>query len=277
MKLLVGLGNPGARYARQRHNVGFMALDAIMARHGLGPGKRRFQGEAVEGRIGGTRILALKPQTYMNESGRAVAAAARFYRIGAGDIIVLHDEIDLAAGRVRVKRGGGTAGHNGLRSIAAQLGPDFTRVRIGIGHPGLKDQVHSHVLGDFSKADGRWLEPLLDAIADNAAVLVAGDDANFMNALAGAGKPRPGTRTPPAPAKAPRARARRSGGEPRQPSQRDLARAAARPARSRSREAAPDDPADPAPGDRGARSRRAGGPFQLLRRLFARTQGPDPD
>jgi PTH1 family peptidyl-tRNA hydrolase len=184
MKLLVGLGNPGAQYARHRHNVGFRAADAIAARHGLGPWRKRFSGVAADGTIDGERVLVLKPQTYMNDSGRAVGEAARFLKIGPGDIIVLHDELDLAPGKLKVKSGGGNAGHNGLRSITAHLGNDYWRVRIGIGHPGVKELVHHWVLGDFAKADAAWLDPLLDAMAEAAGHLAKGDDARFLSEVA---------------------------------------------------------------------------------------------
>ncbi len=192
MRLAVGLGNPGAEYARHRHNVGFMAADAIAARHRLGPWRRKFRGEIAEGDLAGIRLLLLKPLTYMNESGRAVAEVARFYKIAPADVVVLHDELDLAPGKVRVKLGGGVAGHNGLRSIAAWLGtPDFWRVRIGIGHPGDKERVLGHVLGDFHKAELPWVEAMLAAIADAFDLLIGGDDGRFMNkvALATAAKP----------------------------------------------------------------------------------------
>jgi aminoacyl-tRNA hydrolase len=153
MKLFVGLGNPGAQYARNRHNIGFMAADAIAARHGFGPWRGKFQGEIAEGRLGTEKVLMLKPGTFMNLSGDSVRAAAQFYKIPPEDIVAFHDELDLAPGRVRVKTGGGHAGHNGLRSIAAHMGPDFVRVRLGIGHPGDKRQVTAYVLGDFAKAD----------------------------------------------------------------------------------------------------------------------------
>ncbi|MCB1885448.1 MAG: aminoacyl-tRNA hydrolase [Geminicoccaceae bacterium] len=185
MRLLVGLGNPGVKYARHRHNVGFMALDAIKARHRLPPFRQKYRGEFVEGLLGGERVLLLKPLTFMNESGRAVAEAARFHKIPLEDVLVFHDELDLAPGKVRVKRGGGVAGHNGLRSIDACLGSrDFGRVRLGIGHPGHKDRVTPHVLGDFAKADRDWLDPLLDAVAEAAPRLVQGDEAGFMNLVA---------------------------------------------------------------------------------------------
>lgn len=184
MRLLVGLGNPGARYADNRHNIGFMAADAIARHHGFSPARARFQGETMEGMVDGVTCLLLKPQTYMNESGRAVAEAARFYRISAADIIVFHDELDLAPGRVRVKTGGGHAGHNGLRSIIAHIGEDFVRVRMGIGHPGDRDLVTPYVLSDFSKEERSWLDPLLEALARAAPMLIAGDPARFMTELA---------------------------------------------------------------------------------------------
>lgn len=185
MKLLVGLGNPGDRYAGHRHNVGFMVLDAVADACGLPAWRRKFQARLTDGTVGGERAFLLEPQTYMNESGRAVAEAARFHRFAPEDIIVLHDELDLAPGKVRVKLGGGVAGHNGLRSIAACIGTkDFRRVRIGIGHPGHKSRVTGHVLGDFSKTDRTWLEPLLDAIVKAMPLLMAGDDPGFMNKVA---------------------------------------------------------------------------------------------
>lgn len=181
MKLLIGLGNPGARYAGNRHNIGFRAVEAIAERHGLGPWKRRFQGEAAEGRIGADKVLLLKPLTYMNESGRAAGEAMRFFKLAPADLFVFHDDLDLAPGRVKVKRGGGHAGHNGLKSLSAHCGAEFWRVRIGIGHPGDKAQVTSHVLGDFAKADARWLDPLMAAIAGAAPELVNGAEAKFAS------------------------------------------------------------------------------------------------
>src|SRR5580700_9656312 len=181
MLLLVGLGNPGERYVGNRHNIGFMTLQEIAKRHGIGPWRRRFQGVAVEGTIGGERVLLLLPGTYMNESGLAVAEATRFYRIEVGDIVVFHDEIDLPPGKIRVKTGGGAAGHNGLRSISAHVGNDYRRVRIGVGHPGDKDLVQPYVLGDFAKAERPWVDALCEIIADNAALLAKGDDAAFQN------------------------------------------------------------------------------------------------
>lgn len=184
MLLVVGLGNPGGGYARNRHNIGFMAADEIVRRHPFGPYRTKFRGEVAEGQIAGEKILVLKPQTYMNESGRAVQAAMTFYKIMPEDMIVLHDELDLAGGKVRVKRGGGHAGHNGLRSIHAHVGPDYARVRIGIGHPGDKNRVVGHVLKDFSKDEEPWVAKLLVSIADHMDLLVRGDDARFQNDVA---------------------------------------------------------------------------------------------
>jgi PTH1 family peptidyl-tRNA hydrolase len=181
MLLLVGLGNPGSRYAGNRHNIGFMVVDAISKRHGIGPWRRRFQGVAAEGSLEGTRALLLLPGTYMNDSGRAVAEAAHFYKLGLSEIAVFHDEIDLAPGKVRVKTGGGTAGHNGLRSISAHVGNDYRRVRIGVGHPGVKDLVHAYVLSDFAKDERPWVEALCGVIADNVDLLGKGQDASFQN------------------------------------------------------------------------------------------------
>jgi PTH1 family peptidyl-tRNA hydrolase len=183
MQLLVGLGNPGTRYAGNRHNIGFMALDAIARRHGIGPWRRRFQGQAAEGAIGGERVLLLKPETYMNESGRAVAEAANFYKLDHAGIVVLHDEVDLPPIKLRVKAGGGVAGHNGLRSISSHVGNEYRRVRIGVGKPELKDLVHVHVLSDFAKSERAWVEAMCDAIADNAEMLVRGQDASFQNRI----------------------------------------------------------------------------------------------
>ena len=185
MKLFVGLGNPGDRYARHRHNVGFMAVERIADRHRFGPWRQRFQGRLAEGVLDGERVWLLEPQTFMNESGRAIAEAARFMKLPPGDVVVFHDELDLVAGKVRVKAGGGVAGHNGLRSADACLGSrDFRRVRIGIGHPGHKDRVTGHVLSDFHKAEQTWLEPLLDAMADAAPLLARGEDNAFMSRVA---------------------------------------------------------------------------------------------
>jgi PTH1 family peptidyl-tRNA hydrolase len=191
MILLVGLGNPGEKYARNRHNVGFMAADAIVRRHSFSPPRARFQGIVCEGMLAGEKAIVLKPTTYMNESGRAVGEAMRFYKLTPADVVVLYDELDLEAGKVRMKTGGGAAGHNGIRSIAAHIGPDFRRVRIGIGHPGEKERVLGHVLGDFSKADAAWLEPMLDAMADAAPLLAEGKDATFANKVHLALNPEP--------------------------------------------------------------------------------------
>lgn len=184
MQLWVGLGNPGPQYAMQRHNVGFMAVDAIAEVHNFAPPKRAFQGWAQEGRIGPEKILLLKPATFMNESGRAIGEAARFYKLGVEDVTVFHDELDLAPFKVKVKRGGGTAGHNGLRSTEAHLGNAFRRVRIGIGHPGHKDRVTGHVLGNYAKAEIEDLSDLLGAVAAEADWLARGDDVRFMNEVA---------------------------------------------------------------------------------------------
>jgi len=184
MRILAGLGNPGAKYAANRHNIGFMAVDRIAARHGFGPWRARFQGELAEGRLGGDKVLLLKPQTYMNNSGQAVGEAMRYFRLDPGDLTVFHDELDLAPGRLRVRMGGGHAGHNGLRSVHAHVGEGYGRVRLGIGHPGDKAKVAGYVLHDFAASDRDWLEPLLDAIADAAPMLVKGDAAGFMNRVA---------------------------------------------------------------------------------------------
>ncbi len=184
MKLFVGLGNPGGKYAGNRHNVGFMAVEAIASRHGFSPWKKRFQGLVAEGQIGAEKVLLLKPETYMNESGRAVGEAMRFLKIPLLDLVVLYDEIDLAPGKLKVKAGGGNAGHNGLRSISAHLDNDYVRVRVGVGHPGHKDLVAHYVLHDFAKADRVWLIPLLDAIAAAAGRLAAGDSARFLTDVA---------------------------------------------------------------------------------------------
>jgi peptidyl-tRNA hydrolase, PTH1 family len=181
MLLLVGLGNPGARYAGNRHNIGFMVLQAIAKRHGIGPWRRRFQGVACEGPIGGERALLLLPETFMNESGRAVAEAVHFYKLPLTGVTVFHDEIDLRPAKVRVKIGGGIAGHNGLRSISEHIGNDYRRVRIGVGHPGNKDMVQHYVLSDFAKSERGWVEALIDIIADNADILARGEDATFQN------------------------------------------------------------------------------------------------
>ncbi|GLQ06225.1 aminoacyl-tRNA hydrolase [Sneathiella chinensis] len=184
MILLVGLGNPGKGYADNRHNYGFLAVDEIIRRHSFGPEKIRFQGLVAEGRIGNEKVLALKPTTYMNESGRSVGEAARFYKIPPEDIIVLHDELDLPMGKVRVKTGGGHGGNNGIRSIDAHMGKNFQRVRLGIGHPGDKALVSGYVLKDFSKEERKIADTIIDSVARNIELMIRGDDAGFMNKIA---------------------------------------------------------------------------------------------
>ena len=207
MQIFVGLGNPGAKYAGNRHNIGFMALDEIASVHGFGPWRSKFQGQVSEGRIGSTKVILLKPETFMNLSGQAVGEAARFHKIDVADIIVFHDELDLAPAKIRVKTGGGHAGHNGLRSIHQHMGPDYDRVRMGVGHPGHKDAVAGYVLRDFPKADAGWLDDELRGIADGIAHLVTGDSGKFLNAISlrltparsSTSKPKPKPATPPAP------------------------------------------------------------------------------
>jgi PTH1 family peptidyl-tRNA hydrolase len=184
VQLWVGLGNPGGQYALHRHNVGFMAVDTIAEVHGFAPPQKKFQGWLQEGRIGTEKILLLKPATFMNESGRAVSEALRFYKLDMADLTVFHDELDLAPMKVKVRRGGGLAGHNGLRSIDQHLGPDFRRVRIGIGHPGHKDRVTGHVLGNYAKNEMDALADMLGAIAAEAGWLAKGDDVRFMSDVA---------------------------------------------------------------------------------------------
>jgi PTH1 family peptidyl-tRNA hydrolase len=181
MLLLVGLGNPGPEHVRNRHNIGFMAVDAIAAKHRFGAARTRFKGLVAEGTLGGRRTLILKPLTYMNLSGEAVGEAARYLKIAPQDIVVFHDELDLAAGKLRMKAGGGHAGHNGLRSLDQHLGPDYRRCRLGIGHPGDREKVLAWVLNDFAKAEQGWLDPLLAAIADAAPLLAEGKDAAFAS------------------------------------------------------------------------------------------------
>src|SRR5262245_46392557 len=181
MLLFVGLGNPGAKYARNRHNIGFLVADEIARRHGFAPWRRRFQGETSEGTLDGERVILLKPTTYMNESGRSVQEAANFFKLTAGDITVFQDELELPPAKVRVKVGGGIAGHNGLRSVTSHIGNDYRRVRLGIGHPGVKELVHGYVLSDFAKSDMAWVEALYAVVADNAALLASGDEASFQN------------------------------------------------------------------------------------------------
>ncbi|MCG6901050.1 MAG: aminoacyl-tRNA hydrolase [Rhodobacter sp.] len=196
MKLFVGLGNPGAKYAGHRHNIGYMAVDRIAADHGFGPWRSRFNGVLAEGQLGGDKLLLLKPETFMNLSGQSVAAAMNFYKLQPADIYVFHDELDLAPGKLRVKTGGGHAGHNGLRSIHGHIGEAYNRVRIGIGHPGHKDRVSAYVLHDFAKADADWIDDLLRGISDGAADLAAGDAARFMNAVALRTAPPRSSKTP---------------------------------------------------------------------------------
>jgi len=184
MKLLVGLGNPGAKYAQNRHNIGFMAMDRIASDHGFSGWRSKFQGQMCDGRFGSERVTLLKPETFMNLSGQSVGEAMRYLKLSPDDIIVFHDELDLAPGKVRLKTGGGHAGHNGLRSIHGHIGPDYDRVRLGIGHPGHKDAVAGYVLRDFAKADADWLDDELRGISDGIAELVAGDGPKFLNAIA---------------------------------------------------------------------------------------------
>ena len=203
MRVLVGLGNPGERYKRNRHNVGFMVVEEIMRRHQSALHRLRFhRGVGAGGRIGDERVLLIKPDTYMNESGQAVAEQTRFYRLEPADVIVFHDDLDLAPGKVRVKIGGSDAGHNGLRSITSHIGNEYKRVRIGIGHPGHKDLVHDYVLSDFAKGERPWVEALCNVVADHAALLVAGADSSFQNKVhlamqaEGFGGPSPGADAP---------------------------------------------------------------------------------
>lgn len=205
MKLFVGLGNPGAQYAQNRHNIGFMALDRIAGDHGFGPWKARFQAQVSEGRLGGDKLVLLKPQTFMNLSGQAVGEAMRYLKLSPADVVVFHDELDLAPGKLRLKEGGGHAGHNGLRSIHQHIGEAYGRVRLGIGHPGHKDRVAGYVLHDFAKADEAWLDDLLRGISDGADALAAGDGPRFQNAVAARTAParNAGRDKPAAPAPAP--------------------------------------------------------------------------
>lgn len=184
MLIIAGLGNPGAKYAGHRHNIGFMAVDAIHRRHGFSPWSKKFKAEISEGELGGEKVLLMKPQTFMNLSGEAVGEAMRFYKLQPADLVAIYDELDLPPAKARLKTGGGNGGHNGIKSLEAHCGKDFRRLRLGIGHPGVKELVHNHVLGDFAKADRTWLEPLLDALADNADMLVRNEDSQLMNKLA---------------------------------------------------------------------------------------------
>ena len=205
MRLFVGLGNPGDKYAGNRHNIGFMALDRIAEDHGFSPWRSKFQGEVSEGKFGSDKVILLKPMTFMNKSGQSVGEAMRFYKLDSTDITVLHDELDLAPGKCRVKAGGGHAGHNGLRSVNQHIGPHYDRVRLGIGHPGHKDAVAGYVLRDFAKADQEWLDDLMRGISDGAEHLARDDGGKFMNAVAlRVAPPRSSTTKPkPKPAKAP--------------------------------------------------------------------------
>lgn len=210
MKLLVGLGNPGSKYQGNRHNIGYMAVDRIAADHGDGGWKSKFQGQVADVRFGSDRAVLLKPETFMNNSGQSVGEAMRFHKLSPEDIVVFHDELDLAPAKVRLKSGGGHAGHNGLRSIHAHIGADYDRVRLGIGHPGHKDAVAGYVLRDFAKADGDWLDDLLRGISDGVGQLVAGQGDKFLNAVSlrvapprsstSRPKERPAPQTAPAPA-----------------------------------------------------------------------------
>jgi PTH1 family peptidyl-tRNA hydrolase len=205
MKILVGLGNPGSQYAGHRHNIGFMAMDRIASDHGFGPWRAKFNGDVSEGRLGADKVLLLKPTTFMNDSGRSVQAACAFHKVAPADVIVFHDELDLAPSKVRLKTGGGHAGHNGLRSIHAHLGPEYDRVRLGIGHPGHKDRVAGYVLHDFAKADQDWLDDVMRGISDGIGQLIDGHGDKFLNAIAlRAAPPRSSTTKPgKAPASAP--------------------------------------------------------------------------
>ncbi|MGR3813309.1 MAG: aminoacyl-tRNA hydrolase [Cognatishimia activa] len=207
MRLFVGLGNPGDKYAGNRHNIGFMALDRIAEDHGFTPWRSKFQGEVSEGKFGSDKVILLKPMTFMNKSGQSVSEAMRFYKLDSTDITVLHDELDLAPGKCRVKAGGGHAGHNGLRSIHQHIGPHYDRVRLGIGHPGHKDAVAGYVLRDFAKADQEWLDDLMRGISDGAEHLASDDGGKFMNAVAlRVAPPRSSTSKPkPKPTPAPKA------------------------------------------------------------------------
>lgn len=203
MQIFVGLGNPGAKYAGNRHNIGFMALDQFARDHGFGPWKAKFQGQLAEGRLGREKVLLLKPETFMNLSGQSVGEAMRFYKLEPGDVTVFHDELDLAPGKCKVKTGGGHAGHNGLRSIHAHIGEAYRRVRLGVGHPGRKELVSAYVLHDFHKADQDWLDDLLRGMSDGAAYLAEGDAGKFMNAVALRVAPPRSSKTPETPHKQP--------------------------------------------------------------------------
>ena len=201
MIIIAGLGNPGSSYSGNRHNIGFMAVEAIASRHGFSPWSKKFKGEISEGTLAGEKVLLIKPQTYMNVSGEAVGEAMRFYKLQPADLVAIYDELDLAPGKARLKTGGGHGGHNGIKSLDAHCGRDYRRLRLGIGHPGHKDRVNAHVLGDFAKADRDWLDPLLAALADHADMLVRGEDSQFLNKLAlatGAPEEKPAKKDAPA-------------------------------------------------------------------------------
>ncbi len=193
MQIFAGLGNPGSQYAGNRHNIGFMAVDAIHRRHSFSPWSKKFKALIAEGEIGGEKVLLVKPQTFMNLSGESVGEAMRFYKLAPGAVLAIYDELDLPSGKARIKMAGGHGGHNGIKSIDAHIGKEYRRLRLGIDHPGSKERVQGHVLGDFAKSDRTWLEPLLDALADNADMLARGEDSQFMNkiALATGAKPEP--------------------------------------------------------------------------------------
>ncbi len=184
MLLLVGLGNPGAEYARNRHNIGFMAVEEIARRHGFSPWRKRFQGQTADGTVAGDKVMALEPLTFMNVSGQSVVAALQFFKLKPENVVVIHDELDLPPGKIRVKKGGGHGGHNGLRSIDSHIGKEYWRIRLGIGHPGNKDMVSGYVLHDFAKADQVWLDPLIDAVADSFPLIVKGEAEKFMTKVA---------------------------------------------------------------------------------------------
>ena len=204
MKLFVGLGNPGGKYAANRHNIGFMALDRIAEDHGFAPWRSKFQGQVSEGRLGSEKVILLKPETFMNKSGQSVGEAMRFFKLESTDVTVFHDELDLAPSKVRLKSGGGHAGHNGLRSIHEHIGPHYDRVRLGVGHPGHKDRVSAYVLSNFAKAEQDWLDDVLRGIGDGAPHLGNGEGPRFLNAIAlRANPPRSSTSTPKPKAKAP--------------------------------------------------------------------------
>lgn len=205
MKLLVGLGNPGAKYAQNRHNIGYMAMDQIASDHGFGGWRTKFQGQINEGRIGSEKVVLLKPETFMNLSGQSVGDAMRYLKITPDNLVVFHDELDLAPGKIRLKTGGGHAGHNGLRSIHGHIGPDYDRVRMGIGHPGHKDAVAGYVLKDFAKTDQNWLDDELRGISDGIAHLIAGDGPKFLNTIALRLTPARSSTSRPKPAKIPQA------------------------------------------------------------------------